>query len=118
MIVTPKKKAVNGAADAGRTIPAAISTASTKKSQESRILNHLLYRGPVTAKLLSDEYGIMSPRKRLSELARSPKLQELGCELRSLRMTGHNRFGEPCRYNMYYLEWPDDFRDGGESHGF
>ena len=78
------------------------------ETQRRRILQHLLTRGSCTAGELVYEYGIGSPRKRLSEIRKAPELAAMGYELRTERMEGHNRFGEPVTYNRYFLRRRDD----------
>lgn len=73
-------------------------------SQKQRALQHLLQHGSVTARELINDYGMGSPRKRMSELRHSPELAALGYRLVTKEETGKNRYGEPVTYNRYYLE--------------
>lgn len=79
----------------------------SKATQRSRILNHLMEHGSVTARELWEDYGIGSPRKRISELRKSPQLEAKGLEITSTRESGHNRFGEPTSFNRYTLRRAD-----------
>lgn len=75
-----------------------------KSMQRSRILQHLLVYGSTTARELWELYGIGSPRKRISELRKSPHLEKLGYQITDRIEEGHNRFWEPTRYKRYVLE--------------
>ena len=72
-----------------------------RMTQLRRALSMLRERGSVTAGELMTEAGMCSPRKRISELKRSPMLQ--GYEIVDQWAEGHNRYGEPVRYKRYYL---------------
>ena len=85
-------------------MPQEINTQATKNSQRSHIIRHLLSMGEISAMDLAYSYGIGSPRKRLSEIRKSEQLKKMGYELRDKYVEGHNRYGEPIRYKVYYLE--------------
>ena len=88
-----------------------VNSAWSPEAQRSLILTHLMNRGPASAVMLSRLYGIGSPRKRLSEIRHSKRLEELGCTLEVQPTEGYNQFGKLVKYNLYYLKWNDEEGD-------
>lgn len=74
-----------------------------RQAQWARILFLLKRDGSVTAGGLMRDCGIGSPRKRLSELKRSPVLEAEGYEIVDQYEDGYNRYGDPVRYKRYFL---------------
>ena len=79
-------------------------TRPAKETQRARILQHLLQHGSVTARELTYDYGMGSPRKRMSELRRALDAQSSEWEILDEMETGVNRYGEPVIYKRYRLE--------------
>lgn len=61
------------------------------------IFDHMWTRGPITAKMAQDMYGIQRLASRISDM------KKLGIGIKSQIVTGPNRFGDPTHWKEYWL---------------
>lgn len=68
-----------------------------KLTQCELIMRHLRDYGSISPVEAFSEYGIMRLAARIADL------KEQGVPITSERTEGKNRYGEPVRYSVYYL---------------
>ena len=69
----------------------------TKQTDKQTVLAHLRYVGPITPLVALENYGILRLGARVWDLRHD------GHEIKTERVTGTDRYGNPMRYARYTL---------------